>query len=48
MMTGDPYLKSFVEKFTEVCRGRAYFADSARLEGFVLVDFLNNRRRRLR
>ena len=48
MMTGDPYLKDFVERFTEVCRGRAYFADSSRLEGFVLVDFLRNRRRRMR
>lgn len=48
MLTGDPYLRDFVEKFTEVCRGRAYFADSARLEGFVLVDFLRNRRRRVR
>jgi Ca-activated chloride channel family protein len=48
MLTGDPYLRGFVEQFTEVNRGRAYFAESARLEGFVLVDFLRNRRRRVR
>ncbi len=48
MLTADPTLKRFVERFTESCRGRAYFADSTRLEGFVLVDFLRNRRRRLR
>ena len=48
MLTADPYLRGFVEEFTEVNRGRAYFAESARLEGFVLVDFLRNRRRRLR
>ena len=48
MLTGDPYLRSFVENFTEACRGRAYFAESARLESFVLVDFLRNRRRRTR
>ena len=48
MLTSDPYLRGFVEDFTEVNRGRAYFADSARLESFVLVDFLRNRRRRLR
>ena len=48
MLTADPTLKRFVERFTEACRGRAYFADSTRLEGFVLVDFLRNRRRRLR
>ncbi len=47
MLTSDPYLKSFVEDFTEVNRGRAYFAESARLESFVLVDFLKNRRRRV-
>jgi len=48
MLTSDPYLRGFVEEFTEVNRGRAYFAESARLEGFVLVDFLRNRRRRMR
>ncbi len=48
MLTGDPYLRGFVEEFTKVNRGRAYFAESARLEGFVLVDFLRNRKRRLR
>ena len=48
MLTGDPYLRRFVENFTEACRGRAYFAESARLESFVLVDFLRNRRRRTR
>lgn len=48
MLTADPLLRSFVERFTEACRGRAWFADSARLEGFVLVDFLRNRRRKVR
>ena len=48
MLTADPYLRGFVETFTETNRGRAYFAESNRLEGFVLVDFLRNRRRRVR
>ena len=48
MLTADPTLKRFVENFTEACRGRAYFADSARIESFVLVDFMRNRRRRVR
>jgi uncharacterized protein with von Willebrand factor type A (vWA) domain len=48
MLTADPYLRRFVERFTEACRGRCYFAESARLESFVLVDFLRNRRRRVR
>ncbi len=48
MMTSDPYLRQFVEKFTETNRGRAFFAESSRLESFVLVDFVKNRRRRVR
>ncbi|MHC4959119.1 MAG: vWA domain-containing protein [Planctomycetota bacterium] len=48
MLTDDPYLKGFVEDFTEVNRGRAYFSESGRLESFVLVDFMRNRRRRVR
>jgi Ca-activated chloride channel family protein len=48
MLTSDPALKRFVEKFTEACRGQAYFADSTRIESFVLVDFMRNRRRRVR
>ena len=48
MLTADPHLRSFVERFTEACRGRTFFAESSRLESFVLVDFLRNRRRRVR
>lgn len=48
MLTSDPYLRGFVEEFTEVNRGRAYFSEGARLESFVLVDFVKNRRRRVR
>jgi len=48
MLTEDPYLRGFVEEFTEVNRGRAFFAQGGRLESFVLVDFLRNRRRRTR
>lgn len=48
MLTSDPTLRGFVEDFTEVNRGRAYFSESSRLESFVLVDFVRNRRRRVR
>jgi uncharacterized protein with von Willebrand factor type A (vWA) domain len=48
MLTDDPTLRGFIEDFTEVNRGRAFFADSSRLESFVLVDFVRNRRRRVR
>ena len=48
MLTTDPYLQRFIERFTEACRGKAYFASSSRLESFVMVDFIRNRRRRVR
>jgi len=48
MVTDDPVLKQFVERFTELNRGRAYYSDLENLGAYVLVDFLRNRRRRLR
>jgi uncharacterized protein with von Willebrand factor type A (vWA) domain len=48
MLTTDPYLREFVERFTRTCHGRAYFREASRLDSFVLVDFLRNRRRRVR
>lgn len=48
MLTDDPVLVDFVDKFTQVNRGRAYYSEPNRLGDFVLVDFLRNRRRRMR
>ena len=48
MLTADPTLRDFVERFTEVCRGRCWFAERGQLESFVLVDFQRNRRGRVR
>jgi uncharacterized protein with von Willebrand factor type A (vWA) domain len=48
MVTDDPVLKQFVDRFTELNRGRAYYSDLENLGAYVLVDFLRNRRRRLR
>ncbi len=48
MLTDDPVLVDFVDRFTQVNRGRAYFSEPSRLGDFVLVDFLRNRRRRVR
>jgi uncharacterized protein with von Willebrand factor type A (vWA) domain len=44
----DPELVEFVERLTEVNHGRAYLADPANLGQYILVDFLRNRRRRVR
>ena len=45
MMTDDPTLVSFVEKLTELNRGRAYYTSLDDLGGFLLVDYVRNRRR---
>ena len=46
MVTDDRYLQKFVERLTELNRGRAYYASVDDLGSFMLSDFVNNRRRR--
>jgi uncharacterized protein with von Willebrand factor type A (vWA) domain len=48
MVTNDPYLVSFIEDLSRVSRGKAYFSNLDDLGAFVFVDFLKNRRRRVR
>lgn len=48
MLTDDPVLVKFIEDFTEVNHGRAYFSRPDEVGGFVLVDFIRNRRREVR
>ena len=48
MLARDPTLVGFVEKMTAVNRGRAFFSSLERLEQTVFVDFLRNRRRKVR
>lgn len=48
MLATDPMLTDFVEKLTQVNRGRAYFASPYDLGEFILADYINNRRRRVR
>jgi uncharacterized protein with von Willebrand factor type A (vWA) domain len=48
MIATDPLLTEFVEKMTQVNRGRAYFASPERLGEFILADYIRHRRRRLR
>ena len=47
MLTSDPLLVDFVERFTRVNHGRAYYSQLDRLGSFVLVDYVRNRRRRV-
>jgi len=47
MVADDPHLRGFVDKFTRLARGRAYYSDLESLGAYVLVDFVKNRRKRL-
>lgn len=48
MLATDPMLTDFVEKLTQINRGRAYFASPYQLGEFILADYIRNRRRRVR
>ncbi len=48
MVAEDPYLQRFVEQLTERNKGRAYFTSADRLGSYLLVDFMQNRRKRVR
>src|SRR5919112_1800050 len=44
MLDASGYLKAFVEKLTQLNRGRAFFTSLETLGDYVLVDFLDQRR----
>lgn len=48
MLATDDLLTDFVEKLTQVNRGRAYFASPHNLGEFLMTDYIKNRRRRVR
>lgn len=45
MLERSPWLVSFVEQMTRINRGRAFFTAPERLGEYVLVDYVNARRR---
>jgi uncharacterized protein with von Willebrand factor type A (vWA) domain len=47
MLATDPMLTDFVEKLTQVNRGRAYFTSPHDLGEFILADYIKNRRKRV-
>lgn len=47
MVTRDAWLEEFVNRLTELNQGRAYFSDPDQVGGFVMKDFVQNRRRRV-
>ena len=44
MLDATPALRRFVEKMTELNRGRAFFTTPETLGDYVLVDFLDHKR----
>ncbi len=48
MIARDPTLIDFVDEFTKANQGRAYYSSLDALGEFLFVDYLKNRRRRLR
>lgn len=48
MLTSDPMLVEFVESFTQINRGRAYYSQLDELGSYVLVDYVQNKRRVVR
>jgi len=48
MLDATPYLQQFIERLTELNRGRAFFTTPETLGDYVLVDFLESRRQQSR
>lgn len=48
MVARDPYLINFVEELTKANRGRAYYSSLDKLGEFVFVDYIRNRRKRIK
>jgi Ca-activated chloride channel homolog len=46
MLANDPYLVQFVQKVSEIARGKAYFTTSLTLGQYIMMDFLRNKRKR--
>jgi Ca-activated chloride channel family protein len=46
MLAQDPYLVHFVEKVSEIARGKAYFTTTMTLGEYVMMDFLRGKKRR--
>jgi uncharacterized protein with von Willebrand factor type A (vWA) domain len=44
MLDATPYLKTFIEKLTQMNRGRAFFTTPETLGDYVLVDFIEQKR----
>ncbi len=48
MLDATPYLTSFIEQITKMNGGRAFFTDNQNVGDFVLVDFVEQKRKMIR
>ncbi len=48
MIARDPYLQNFIEELTNVNQGKAFFASLKNLSEYVFVDYIRNRKRRVK
>ncbi len=47
MLARDPYLVQFVQKVSEIARGKAYFTSTMTLGQYIMMDFMKRKRRRI-
>ena len=47
MLAQDPYLVQFVQKVSEIARGKAYFTSTQTLGQYIMMDFMRRKRRRI-
>ncbi len=47
MLASDPYLVQFVQKVSEIARGKAYFTTTMTLGQYIMMDFMRNKRRKV-
>jgi len=47
MLESNYYLMDFIDKLTKINRGRAFYTSPEHLGEYVLVDYINNRRKRV-
>jgi uncharacterized protein with von Willebrand factor type A (vWA) domain len=48
MIADDPYLRKFVQEFTETNKGKAFYTSLNGLGDFVFEDYERNRRKNVR
>ena len=47
MLARDPHLVQFVQKVSEIARGKAYFTTTMTLGQYIMTDFMKRKRRRI-